>query len=332
MKGALTIFVIFLGLLLYGGTREVYGQTIISAESISVELSPKFPGPSSEVRAKLVSFTFDEDRATIEWILDGKRISEGVGAKEVSFSVGPLGSISTLRVLASPQEGGRIEKTLEIRPSSIDMLVQSQSYIPPWYKGAPVVTPKGQVRVVAIPHFIFQGGRLDPKTLIYNWKLDGVVRGDLSGRGRQSLNFRSPLTSGQRTKISVAISSPQETFESVAEVIVETQKPEIQFYERRPLEGLISSQALSSKTIKGGSELEVEAVPFFMNFTSLQELNFNWSLEGNIALEPYSGGRPNIFLVKPIQGSSGNALIKLVINNLKNVLEQISASFSINVE
>ncbi len=321
---------IILSIVVWGLALSAGAQGLGVVNSFSMDISPKFPEPLSEAKAKLTSFSFDIDRASIQWILNGRTISRGIGVKEISFEVGPLGSVSTLRAIISPQGGGTIEKTLEIRPQEIDMLIEGAGYIPPWYRGAAVVTPASQVKVVAIPNFVFQGSRLDPRSLVYNWKVDNVVRGDLSGRGKQSVDLRAPALPGARTKIEVEISSPLETLKHRALTFIQTQSPELLFYERRPLEGIITSEALRVKTIPAGENLEVQAVPFFMNFSSLGELNFNWNFDGETVLP--NSREPDVFLVKSQEGTAGEAFIRLIVNNLRNVLETISASFRVYVE
>jgi len=325
-------FLVFSLITLVGPTL-VFAQNFgIQTQSFNLEIEPKFPDPLSEVRAKVTSFTFDADRASYQWTLNGKIIQQGTGAKEASFKVGQAGSLNSLKVIISAPDGTRLERTLEIYPNSIDLLVESSSFIPPWYKGAALVTPFGRVKIAAVPNFIFEGKRLDPKTLVYNWRVDDIPRSDLSGRGRQSITIPTPSSTGGQIKVSVKISSPVGTLEQEASTFVEARRPEILFYERRALEGTIISQALSPKTIPAGGELEVQAVPFYMNFSSLSELNFLWKVDGQKVISN-SEEEPNILYVKPQEGSaSQNALVSLTINNLKRVLEVVTGTFNIQVQ
>jgi hypothetical protein len=297
---------------------------------ILVEVSPKFPEPLSRVKVSAKTFTFDLNRASVRWLLNGRTLAEGTGIKEVSFDIGPIGSVSNLQIIASPQEGGLVEKSIQIRPQAIDLLVESSSFAPFWYKGARLVTPLSEVKVVAIPNFIFQNSALDPKDLIYEWKINNAVRGDLSGTGKQSISFRAPGTSRSTTNISLNVSSQGGTLASGAETSIVTRNPELLFYERRPLEGLISSEAISQRIIKSGSEIETEAIPFFMNFRTFSELSFNWTFAGNrIEADPKD---PNAFLVKSEEGTAGQALLSLVVRNLKNILEEVSGTLNVIVE
>jgi hypothetical protein len=293
--------------------------------SASIKLSPELPPPHSEVRARLVSFAFDEDRAFIEWLLNGKRLGSGEGLKEVVFTVGSGGSVSILKVIASPQQGGAVEREVEIRPQVLDLLVEARSFIPPWYKGARVATPSSLVRVTALAHFVFEGRALRPETLIYAWQINDEIRGDLSGRGKQSLTFLAPPAARQ-TKISLTVSSPLKTLEAHTETMVNTDSPELLFYQRRPLEGLITSLALSSTAPPAGAELLVEAVPFFANVSSLGELQFLWEYGGEqVAPIPET---PSVLAVREAP-ENGSAMIVLTVRNLKNTLETIRSSLRI---
>ncbi|MDP3762957.1 MAG: hypothetical protein Q8Q97_02700 [bacterium] len=306
-------------------------QIFEAVTSVSLAVTPEFPEPNSEVRARIVTYSFDLDRALTEWTLNGRRIAAGVGLKEVSFTAGPAGSASVLKVRVSPQGGpGVVEKTLEIRPAAADLLVEPDNFVPYWYRGGKVVSPGSRVKVVAIPHFIFESARLDPKSLVYEWRMDSERQGEKSGRGRQSFSFKMPRAAGEPVEISVKISSPQGTLNAEAQTAIEARNPQILFYEKRPLAGIITSEAITAKVIPSGSSLEVEAVPFFMNASSFENLNFRWNFDG---LEiPADPAQPNVFLVKSNSGSSGSALLGLIVNNLKSVLEEARASLNIHAE
>ncbi len=329
IKRAAVIFGLLAGAGLLGLVTIGRAQTPGSLLSAAVELTPALPQPSSEVRAKVISFSFDVERASILWTLNGRRLLEGRGAKELAFEVGPVGSLNELEVTISPQEGGFIEKRVEIRPQGVDLLIEPESFTPPWYKGAAVASPGSRIRVIAIPNFIFARSRLDPKTLIYNWRIGDVAKGDLSGRGKQSLALRAPAVSGANTAVTVKVSSPQGDL-AEAQTFITASPPEILSYERAPLEGLRVSEALGIKTISAGANLEIQAVPFFMNFSSLDDLKFDWSFNGTrVAPNPRE---PDVFLIKSAPESGGDVTLDLLVNNLKNVLEEIRTTLKIHVE
>ena len=320
-------YVIFI-VILAGFVPSAQAQIFEAVTSVSLAITPEFPEPNSEVRARIITYSFDLDRASVEWVLNGRRLGAGVGLKEVSFMSGPAGSAGVLKVRVSPQGGpGVVEKTLEIRPAAADLLVETDNFVPYWYRGGKVVSPASRVKVVAIPHFIFEGARLDPKSLVYEWRLDGERQGEKSGRGRQSFSFKMPRAAGEPVTVSAKISSPQGTLNAEARTAIEAQNPQILFYEKKSLLGLVSSEAMTAKVITPGSSLEVEAVPFFMNASSLKDLNFRWNFDGaEVAPDP---AEPNVFLVKSNSGSSGSAALNLAVSNLKSVLEEARASLHI---
>src|SRR3989344_6081575 len=80
-------------------------QIFEAVTSVSLAIAPEFPEPNSEVRARIVTYSFDLDRASVEWVLNGRRLGAGIGLKEVSFMSGPAGSAGVLKVRVSPQGG-----------------------------------------------------------------------------------------------------------------------------------------------------------------------------------------------------------------------------------
>lgn len=323
------VFIIFIFAIIGFLNSARAQQEIFTSQNFSVEISPESPAPLSQVKIKITSYTFDADRAVIRWVLNGKQIAAGTGMKEINFTVGAAGSVSSLTVEVLPKEGGSLEKNIEVRPQGLDLLVESTSFIPPWYRGASAITPGGRVTVAAIPAFVFEGSWIDPKSMIYNWKIDSAVRGDLSGRGRDSISVKTPGLAGGETIVSVNVSSSQGTLQAEASTRIESRLPELLFYERRPLEGIISSRAVSWWTINSGSQIEVEAVPFFANFASFKDLEFKWNFENKpVTADP---SEPNRILIKSSPGVSADSLVALTVSNLKNILEELSDSLTIYV-
>ena len=311
-------------------SSNLNAQLGAASEDFVVKILPQFPAPFSEVRAEANSFTFDINRAQIQWILNGKILAQGIGAKEATFTARGLGALDTLRVVVSPQEGSALEKSFEIRPSAVDLLIETNSFVPEWYKGASLLTPGGELKVVAIPHFVSQGARLKPETLNYAWKVGGRVRGDLSGRGRQTISIKTNPIQNGRIPVSVTVSSPQETIQSEASLAVETHTPTILFYERSPLEGVRFFSALSQKVIPAGENIEVEAVPFFMSTASMKDVKFSWKFNNQkVEADP---DEPHRFIVTSSEGTKGNATLELVVNGIKNVFEEARSSVTIYVE
>jgi len=82
-----TLRLFLLSALLALAASMASAQVFETAASVNLIISPEFPEPLSETSAKITTFSFDLDRANIQWILNGRVVSQGVGVKEISFAV-----------------------------------------------------------------------------------------------------------------------------------------------------------------------------------------------------------------------------------------------------
>lgn len=299
--------------------------------NLSIKISPEFPDPGAEVRAELISYSLDVNRASITWVLDGKVLAGGVGIKEVSFKAASHGSKNTLSASATSPGGESFETSVNIRPQSVDLILEAKSRVPYWYKGAALPISKTRVVVSAIPNFISGGARISPSSLQYEWKVDRRLISDFSGRGRQSISVLTPGLGDTPKEVKIKVSSSDATLVKEATALVQAFSPEILFYERLPLEGLKTSLALRTKSVFPGEGFEVQAVPFYMNYSSLSDLSFSWSFDDSPA--DSLSGEPDALLVKTLAGSEGRSgLIEILVSNLKTLFESVNASFNVHVQ
>lgn len=291
-----------------------------------IKIIPESPEPGSEVRAELVSYNSDLDLANITWTLDGKTIASGVGVKQVSFTSAKAGSKNLLKATAIDEGGQKFQSSAIIRPASVTLLVESKSHVPPWYKGAALPSADGRILVTAMPEFYSGKTKLSPASLIYEWRVDGEVKRELSGRGKQNISASTP--NGLR-EIEVKVSSADGTFKQTGFVSLRGIIPEILFYERSS-SGLITSKSIKTKTVSPGTKFEVEAIPFFINYSSPSDLKYSWKQNGD-GISPLSG-RSQALSVEAMQGSSGqSAQIEVAITNVKNIFENVINFFNVEV-
>ena len=173
--------------------------------------------------------------------------------------------------------------------------------------------------------------KIAASSLVYNWRVDGKVMSDFSGRGKQSLTTAAPGVGQAPKEVSVKISSLDGTLAKEVSTSVRAFSPEILFYERKPLEGLVTSAALRKKIVAAGGRFEVEAVPFFMNYLSLADLDFVWTFNGNSVEKDVDD--PRAFAVNTIAGSEGEgARVGVSITNINNLYNKIVNFFDVEVE
>ena len=211
-----------------------------------------------------------------------------------------------------------------LKQVEVNLLMEPGSNVPSWYRGAPLPTLESKTRVSA---FIFLNGKkLPPGNFTYSWTIDGNLDRIASGKGKESISYAFPKSKGSASAIQVEVLDTKNKLRGKGEILINPRIPEVLIYEKSS-SGPITARAIKNKTMGPGSKFEIKAVPFFMNASSFENLNFRWNFDG---LEiPADPTEPNVFLVKSNSGSSGSALLNLIVNNLKSVLEEARASLNI---
>lgn len=302
-----------------------WGSMVAHAQNTGpvVTVLPKYPGPYQNVTVKVEDFSRDINGVNISWSINGKAEKSGVGLKEFTFQTGALGSVSNVSI----NMGGSVE-TVSVRPTSVDLIWQSDTYTPPFYAGKALHSNQDPVTVVAEPFFLnSKKERLDPNKLVYKWLQDGNIVGSASGYGKKTFTVEQSILL-KPISIEVEVSSTDGTYRSNARITISDIRPEVLVYENHPLYGIVFEKALNGKDfVMAGSETKITAVPFF--FSNKQknsgDLLYDWNLNNSSVSEK---GNEVVFR-KPENVKQGSSLISLNVKNLERFMQYADASFNI---
>lgn len=253
---------------------QAYQLYLTPGADLTISATPTNPGPYQNVTIKIKSYRFDLDHSFIAWQKDGKQTASNNGLKTFTFRTGPAGSQTVISLVINPKTGeGPIEAIITFSPIEIELLWQTDSYVPYWYRGKAQPSDKSQITVSAIARVKDSKGKDVPEqSLVYNWKKDGKLLPEASGVGKSNLTFKSGAI-GTSNKIEVAISSDDRSISSSASTEIKSVEPKINFYEDRPLLGTVWQKSLN-KEMTIGQQVIVRAEPFY--FSDKNSLNFNW--------------------------------------------------------
>ncbi len=300
----------------------------INPQDISVEISPELPEPGDTIVVDIQSFVTDLNRAQITWTLDGVERVKGVGEKSFSFTAGVIGKKHTLVITAVTSDSGVISKTIGISPASVDLIWEStNSYIPTFYKGKALNAHEGEVVVQALPYFVDERGvQVNPKSLIYNWKVNNKPQLAKSGFGRDTFVFAGP-TLYRASQITVDVESTQSDFRARRTITLQAQAPKILFYKQNPLYGERLLNPISGGTIDlDQDEIIVRAEPyFFSDISDTRQVEYEWKIDGRDVVTV--GDRNILTLRKPNEGA-GRSSISLEIKHLPKLLQFARESFT----
>ena len=302
--------------------------TAVSAQSIpgvnepvTFTVSPEFPRPDTDVTVSVQSNNTDLNRADFIWYVNGKVFRKGPGIKNITVSSGKSGTLTTVSVDVTTVDIGKISNEVSFRPAEVDLVWQTDGYVPPFYKGKALELYGSSFKVVALPDFYTAGGKkMDPKTLIYSWKKNGTADGQQSGYGKDS--FKSSQTSYVRggDTISVEVSTNDRSIGAKKVVVISPQSADIVFYENSPLYGIVYEKAFENTFTLTAEELTLHAEPYNLStYNPLSGvLGLDWSLNGS---DVSAFKDSNELVLRRIGNVSGQSDINLTIQHKEKILQ-----------
>ena len=293
------------------------------AGTINFTLTPEMPAPRSPVSVRISAYGFSLDASDITWRLNGAVIGRGHGLTTANFTTGDNGTASNLTVTVTTSDGTQIERSFVVTPSSIDLLVEPETYTPPFYKGRGLWSFQSQVTVVAVPHVVVSGRELNPTNLVYTWSKDGTVLGQSSGAGKNSLSFvDSPLS--LPTTITVSVSSNGSDPLGTASIGLQADAPTLTVYEDNPLFGLLLNNAIQDSSTLKEREVTFAAIPFgFAESTrNSSKLSYTWNLNGTTANQSGSS-----VTFRAPAGVTGNSNVDVSVRDTATALQSAEKNF-----
>jgi len=299
-----------------------------SAGSIDLSLSTSNPTPGQSMTITAHSYSGDILGSKVTWTENGKVVQSGMGLMTLSLQAPTLGKIISVGVSATTADGQYITGSVDIGAADIDMIMETDGYVPPFFMGKIPLAYQNSLKIVAIPHIAGPSGvEIEPKTLVYQWMKNGEVLQDQSGYGKQSLTMVGDLVP-RPYEISVTATSRNSTAKGSAHISVEASSPSISFYSNDPLYGPLYNSSANSFTIGSTKEAGVLAVPFGVSYNGdVKTLDWQWYLN-NQEQTGLSSSR-SITLRAP-EGTAGTSNILLEIDNPSRPLEVAKGSFSVS--
>jgi len=319
----MTLLVTASPLISFGQTTETPGNFL------EMSISPENPQPRQDVQINLQSFFYDLDRSTITWSVNGQNKKTEVGAKVFDVIAGKNGTKTTIKASVITPNDGTKDISISFVPAEVDLIYESLSYTPPFYKGKSLNPKQGTVRVTAIPNLIGTNGlRLSIKNIIYTWKKDGSTQGSASGLGKNTFTFTGEVPI-RDARIEVTASSPDNTVSAVNSINIINTTPKIVFYENSPIYGVLYGRAVLGTVKMFTDEFSVVATPYFFSniSTSSTDLKYTWSV--NDQTVPNQDPE-NSFTTKLLKTGSGKANIELGLENNINIFQKTTSNYNIN--
>lgn len=289
----------------------------ITPLTMSISISPPLPGPYETVLATVNAVGLDVDRALIVWKVNGVEKGQGVGGKTLSFTTGPIGSVTTLEVVGIPPSGIRLSGKLEVRPSSVAILWEAQTYTPPFYKGKALVTPGARLTLTVVPEIVDAAGkRYTPEELVYKWERGNYGVPEISGYGKyhiavENSTFLRPLD------YTVTVSNINDQIVGRGYIQIPIAQTRLSLLEDHPLLGVRYENALGSTYALSRDEATLLVEPYYYSVTKRNEgaLEYRWKV---------GTGTPSVrdsITLRRVGNQGGQSKIELLVKHLGQVLQ-----------
>ena len=293
-----------LALALLLGAGGVHAQDFVSAEPVSLVISPQYPRPNQVVSVSPRSTLIDLNASTVRVSVNGVNVYEGSGTRPVSFPAGALGERTTVVVTVTDPSGRVYTKQQVIRPAEVSLVLESTSTAHPFYQGGSLVASEGRVRLIAVADLRSAvGTRLPASSLVYTWKLGNRILTDSSGSGRSTLIATAPIRY-RNADISVTVTSPDNALVGEARTRVSAVDPVARIYRNDPLLGPDFDTALTGRFTMPDTEATFRAVGYFFGIPP----SFSWRVNNN------TGGTDKDITVRATGNGQGSANIQLTAN------------------
>lgn len=306
--------------------NNIHAQLITPLDGVTIALDDSNPKPDQEVEVSVESYNFDLTSSALVWLVNGKVQNQGIGITKTTVTSPKIGSAMDVSVRIKGSDGREVNKSITIKSGSVDIIWESDGYYPAFFKGKLPFSHENRIKLVAIPHLAKdKTHEIDPKTLVYSWKLGGKYIDNGQGYGKQTV-FVDAGEIPKTLEISVDVSNREQTEHTVGLITLDSDSPALSFYEQDALYGILFNKSLSGNVALLNSEMKIIAIPFGFNLKN-KDVTYNWSVNG-IDQEDLLKNRSIVVRTKGDTG--GSSSINLDIRNQDNILQGANGGFMVN--
>ncbi|MDQ5950610.1 MAG: hypothetical protein QG585_552 [Patescibacteria group bacterium] len=314
----LTIF-IFLGSFFVVNAQSIPSEVSGLEEQVYIKTTPQTPGPNEDVEILLEAYGTDLNRAKITWKVNGAVVKSGVGDRKLSLKSGNSGKLTVVIATIQPIEGFEITKRVEIFPGEVDLIWETDTYTPPFYKGKSWFTSQSNITVSAIPNIIEGGVRGSTANTIYKWSKNNTVLGSESGFGKKTFKFKdSILLNDEIIGVEAESASGKK---AKAEVVLFERNPQAVLYEENASLGVLFNKAIVNNYNFDSEEKNILVYPYFFSTESKDgaSMKYVWSQNDEEIFLPQE--QSNLIL-KNTEGTSGKSKVSVRVNSLVNIVQE----------
>lgn len=243
------------------------------SSQLRIDSNIQSPSPFSDVTLTVNDYSLGAFGAEIRWYVDGVLVNEANNQRSLVHTVGDLGETSVVRLDLIEESGNIISTSRSFTPVRIDIITEAQTYVPSFYKGAPLPSKQSIVRFTAL---LFSNNTIPDQDLVYTWTVDNELVG--TGGSINNSTVEVPISFRQNQNVQVSISQRDGTRVGSKSIPIPVVSPEIMFYQVSTLND-ISPLAITSGVSLIGNEITLRAQPYHLDLRSIGKVGITeWEL------------------------------------------------------
>ncbi len=211
----------------------------------------------------------------------------------------------------------------------VDLAWTCNTYTPVNYEGKALPIKGSLVTVSAMPYFKINNQLVQSNKLNYKWFLDDEI---ISSNNLPEFSFITTKFRSYSHEVRVIVSTPDESVSSQEWIEIKIYNPEIQVYEYTDAAQVNLTKGVGAELFTyANNSPALAAVPYYFNISSLQELSYNWAMQGTQIVNQLTE-LPQIIELKIGSGLSYlEKTISLITANKFNSLESSIKKFILKI-
>lgn len=317
--------VLCIALLFLSLAPAVLDAQFIPSGETTLTLSPASPQAGAEFTVRVEAYSYDLAQAGIAWSVDGMIKDEYAGEQYITLRAPALGVPMRIGVKVTEQSGTVHTAAKTVTPGALDLVVESSTRVPHFYRGKALPSAGSPVRLIALPLLYTSAGALiAPDKLLYTWRIGEQVA--KAGISQNVLNTTMSLGGSMTVELTAEAPDGSARHTSIQEITAA--EPLNLFYEDNPLHGL-SQNALPPEFTLTQDEISIRAEPYFVSRNIFNNAKYEWTINNAEVQNPNAD--PQVLTLRKT-GGSGSAQVGFSIRNLESLLQAASSAFTVYFE
>ena len=237
-----------------------------------LQINPQFPKAGETATASFPVNMGGIIGGEIKWFINGVEKTSFKNNRSISFTVN-RDETTQLRAEVTSHNGEETLYEKTISPVRVDILVNTDTLVPNFYKGRPLPVSGSQITATAL---VFENTIKSTGEYLYLWEVDNKQQNNDPTRTSNTITFSPKYESQKRVSVTVLDSSGRAIAKE--SVLIPIAHSELHFYEVNPLKGQ-SPIALKENDFFVGEEMTVKAQPYYIN-ASPENMTTQWKVDG----------------------------------------------------